>query len=121
MKANTSDKQAGKFAKAKSELAHILGITRRTLDAWLLEPDAPRRTKDGRYEIEHWREFASHRKVNMNADEASRLLLQKLRNEVELGNLRLLKEAGELVPLEWTKMLLGHVAILTSRLFWNLI
>lgn len=107
----SEEEQVYKFAKNKAELSRILDISRVTLDAWIELPDSPRTTSNGRYVVAEWRAFKANRNLNAGIEETAELKLQKLRDEVARGQIAMLKEAGELVPVEWSKQLFAHLSI----------
>lgn len=106
-----SENQASRFAKNKSQLAIALGVSRTTIDAWFLLPDSPRARSNGQHEIAEWKVFASTRKVETDANEAVKLKLKKLKQEVELNDIKILQQCGDLVPLDWCNQLVAHLTI----------
>lgn len=106
-----SQNQAERFAKNKTDLALAIGIARSTLDAWFLKPESPRARSNGKHDIAEWKTFASTQKFETDANEAVKLKLKKLKQEVELNDIKILKEGGDLVPLDWCNQLVAHLTI----------
>lgn len=99
------------YAKNKAELARILDITRVTLDAWIKLPASPRTLSNGRRVIAEWRVFAAGRKIDRQSEEREELKMQKLRDDSARSQMELMKEAGELFPIEWHLQIIEHYAI----------
>ena len=106
-----ADKPTPRFVKTKAEMARLLDISRVTLDAWLKLSDSPRCRSDGRFPVDEWRAYKARKKMDDSIEETAELKLQKLRNEVAQSEVDLMKAAGELVPLEWSRQLFAHLAI----------
>ena len=104
-----SVKSPGLWTKTKSELARILGVTRRTLDAWILLPEAPKQTGTA-FDVTAWRDFASTRRPGKTS-EGAELRLENVRLTVALNEAKLMKQAGDLIPVEWAKGLVADHAI----------
>lgn len=101
------------YSKSKSDLSRLLGITRATLDAWIREEGSPKLAENGRYRIADWMTFREGRKVAKEEAQSDtpELKRKKLQQEIELNDIKILKESGDLVPVEWAKNLVAHLAI----------
>jgi hypothetical protein len=109
-----SEQSHAEWCKNKSELARILGVTRRTLDAWILLPEAPKQTGTA-FDVTAWRDFASTRRPGKTS-EGAELRLENLRLTVALNEAKLMKQAGDLIPVEWAKGLVADHAIKTRNI-----
>jgi hypothetical protein len=98
----SSENSPEKWAPTKRALSRILGVTRRTLDAWLLLLEAPPHRDGDAFEIAPWLAFATERRAGNVAD-GPQLRLQKLRQEVELNEIKIMREAGQVLPLEMAR------------------
>jgi len=106
-----------KIVSTQLSLCEILGIDRTTLQEWFKRPGAPPRRKDNRYVVAEWEAYKLQTKAAQQRHLRSKtmdLKEQKLAMEVETQRIQLMKAAGELIPIEWTKKLLDHL-ILTIR------
>lgn len=115
MSAKTGRPTSEKWISTKLELSRLLGISRPTLDTYSTLPGFPdRRQGDGAWPLEQCRAFVA---TQLNRSEEKRALeLQKLRDEVARGQVALMKEAGELIPVQWSKMLFAHLMISTRNI-----
>lgn len=107
------------YAKNKSDLSRLLGITRATLDAWIKEDESPKPASNGRWRLNEWEEFKKGRKVEDHdtpAAEVSELKKKKLQQEIELNDIKILRESGDLVPVDWAKQLVAHWSISTCNI-----
>jgi hypothetical protein len=96
------------WIKTKLELARLLGISRPTLDAHTVLPGFPQVEARG-WPLERCRAFTA---VQINRREETRLLeLELLKEQVAQAQMRTGREAGELLPIDWTKRVLAHQAI----------
>jgi hypothetical protein len=103
-----------RWIKTKLELARLLGISRTTLDNFTLLPGFPARAANGHFPLEECRAFVAGQ---LGRNEEKRALeLQKLRDEVSRGQLELMKAAGEVVPLDWSRRIVAHMAISLRRI-----
>jgi hypothetical protein len=97
------------WIKTKLELSRLLGISRPTLDAYSVDPNFPERAANGHFPLEKCRAFVVA--LTGRNEEKRTLELQKLRDEVSRGQLELMKAAGEVVPLAWSRRIVAHMAI----------
>lgn len=101
------------YAKNKAHLSRVIDISRVTLDAWLRLPNAPKPLSNGTYVISEWVKFKASRGQEQDKpiEEIAALKLRNLKQKVELDDIKILKLAGDLVPIEWAKQLVAHLAI----------
>ena len=107
------------YAKNKSDLSRLIGITRATLDAWIKEDGSPRPAANGRWKIAEWEEFKKGRKIEDHdtpASDTAELKRKKLQQEIELNDIKILRESGDLVPVDWAKQLVAHWSISTCHI-----
>ena len=108
------------YAKTLVELAAVLGVTRRTLNAWQKMEGSPKPISNGLWPVADWREFVRVRglkagKTLVGNEEA--LKARKLLAEVEERELRIAVKKGEYVPLTKVReQWIGLVAQATSVL-----
>lgn len=110
------------YAKTKVELADLLGVTRRTLNAWQKLEGAPAPLSNGMWSVAEWREFVRLRglkgaKINVNEDA---LKARKLLAEVEERELRIAIKKSEYVPLhkvreEWIGLVAQATSVLRAK------
>ena len=110
MKKSTSPK----WARNQSELAKLLGTTRRSISTWLREPGNPGTKADGRYDVAEWQTWcAVNDKKTVSEDEPT-LTQQKLKliaqqtRKLTLQNAILNKEYRSVVEIEaWLGEMIG--------------
>ena len=96
------------FVKTKLELARVLGVSRPTLDRWVVMPAFPPKEEQG-WPVAHARMFAA---IQQTRDDSVRKLeMDLLREQVAQAQMRTGREADELMPVEWVKRVLAHQAI----------
>ena len=108
-KAGDTPAVAGDF----SELARILGISRRTMNRWRRLPGAPPPGPNGLQEVKPWREFMERNNLKGDAPKTpleESLKARKMLAEVEEKELRLAVKKREYVALSevretWTKLI----------------
>lgn len=107
-----------KYARNRTELARYLDVDRNTIAAWIKLSESPKRKSDGRYVTTDWLTFKANRRCqNETPSDSVELKIKKLRQEIELNDIKILREAGDLVPLEWAKNLVAHLAATTCGIF----
>ena len=112
------------YAKTLVELAAVMGVTRRTLNAWQKMEGSPKPISNGLWPVADWREFVRVRglkagKTPVGNEEA--LKARKLLAEVEERELRLSVKRGEFVSVEqvnkeWIGLVSRARALLEGRL-----
>lgn len=65
----------GQWAANSTELASILGCTRRTICRWKKLPDCPQPAADGRHNVVAWREFMRRNGLEAGSEDADELEL----------------------------------------------
>jgi hypothetical protein len=111
------------YAKTLVELAAVLGVTRRTLNAWQKMEGSPKPLSNGYWPVADWREFVRVRglkvgKTPVGNEEA--LKARKLLAEVEERELRIAVKKGEYVPIhqvrtEWIGLVAQATSILRAK------
>jgi hypothetical protein len=111
------------YAKTLVELAAVLGVTRRTLNAWQKMEGSPKPISNGLWPVADWREFVRVRglkvgKTPVGNEEA--LKARKLLAEVEERELRIAVKKGEYVPIhqvrtEWIGLVAQATSILRAK------
>lgn len=119
--------------KNQTDLADILGITRRQLQTWRKEPGAPKPASNGMHDVQAWRDFqkengkkgaiVDHTDDGDTSDLPSepvlkrrKLLLWCLGEELKLDQKRGELIAVALVREEWASRIAGCISFLRKRL-----
>ena len=94
-KFKTSPTETG-TAPNQSALADILGITRKTVQRWIKEPDFPKQNEDGSWNIEPVKIWAHKRGKKLGSDalpnktsaQVEQIMLQNRKLEIQIGVLQ---------------------------------
>lgn len=111
------------YAKTLVELAAVLGVTRRTLNAWQKMDGSPKPLSNGMWPVADWREFVRVRGLKTGTTPVGNeeaLKARKLLAEVEERELRIAVKKGEYVPLhqvrtEWIGLVAQATSILRAK------
>ena len=111
------------FAKNSTDLASLLGVTRRTLNTWKKMEGAPRATSNGSFLVAEWREFVRARGLKTNQPvitSEDALKARKLLAEVEEREIKVGIRKGAFVLLadvrqEWLTQVGKAVALLRAK------
>jgi hypothetical protein len=91
------------LVSTKVALARHCGMTRQALDFHLKQPGAPQPRSNGFWDCDEV--VAWINADGAGSDGSEELKLKKLKQEVELNDIRIMREAGELLPSEWASLL----------------
>ena len=111
------------YAKTLVELAAVLGVTRRTLNAWQKMDGSPKALSNGLWPVADWREFVRVRELKTGKTATGNeeaLKACKLLAEVEERELRIAVKKGEYVPIhqvrtEWIGLVAQATSILRAK------
>ena len=111
------------FAKNYVELANVLGVHRRTLQAWRKLVGCPAPRPDGRLLISEWQEFMATKDqtaASSGPQDSEELKARKLLAEVEERELKVAIRRGEYVQIdevarEWTTRAGKAVSLLRNK------
>jgi len=111
------------FAKNYVELANVLGVHRRTLQAWRKLIGCPAPRPDGRLLISEWQEFMATKDqtaASSGPQDSEELKARKLLAEVEERELKVAIRRGEYVQIdevarEWTTRAGKAVSLLRNK------
>jgi hypothetical protein len=111
------------FAKNYVELANVLGVHRRTLQAWRKLVGCPAPRPDGRLLISEWQQFMATKDqsaVSSGPQDSEELKARKLLAEVEERELKVAIRRGEYVQIdevarEWTTRAGKAVSLLRNK------